>query len=184
MTGCLIHTAIILSFTAQSYFFLIRQETDSEAACVDFLEDQAVCYAAVKEDVVWSILSPPAEFHLHFFVMVWFSSVKLVIDTSFQQRQVWQTNKPLLQLSYRSSLLWVSLIVYKWLGLYASLLLALLDKLKIHVCFLPGETVGWTPSALFPQWQSFQKPSFTKSAWSESLQSNQTGLFKQRSRTN
>lgn len=59
MTGCLIHTAIILSFTAQSYFFLIRQETDSEAACVDFLEDQAVCYAAVKEDVVWSILSPP-----------------------------------------------------------------------------------------------------------------------------
>lgn len=91
MTGCLIHTAIILSFTAQSYFFLIRQETDSEAACVDFLEDQAVCYAAVKEDVVWSILSPPpppAEFHLHFFVMVWFSSVKLVIDTSFQQRQV------------------------------------------------------------------------------------------------
>lgn len=58
MTGCLIHTAIILSFTAQSYFFLIRQETDSEAACVDFLEDQAVCYAAVKEDVVWSILSP------------------------------------------------------------------------------------------------------------------------------
>lgn len=61
MTGCLIliHTAIILSFTAQSYFFLIRQETDSEAACVDFLEDQAVCYAAVKEDVVWSILFPP-----------------------------------------------------------------------------------------------------------------------------
>lgn len=183
MTGCLIHTAIILSFTAQSYFCLIRDRFRSSLRWFPGGPGCLLCSCEGGCSMVYSF-PPPTEFHLHFFVMVWFSSVKLVIDTSFQQRQVWQTNKPLLQLSYRSSLLWVSLIVYKWLGLYAGLLLALLDKLKIHVCFLPGETVGWTPSALFPQWQSFQKPSFTKSAWSESLQSNQTGLFKQRSRTN